>query len=81
MHGCQGKNAAKVQEILPFSIVFNRFMIKKLAAVAKKSLANYKKDGIIPDGKAELLLNVIKKDPTEVESKLPLLQLYSLERK
>ena len=25
MHGCQGKNAAKAQEILPFTIVFNRF--------------------------------------------------------
>ena len=25
MHGCQGKNAAKVQGILPFGVVFNRF--------------------------------------------------------
>ena len=54
---------------------------KKSAALVKKSLANYKKDGIIPDGKARLFLKAIKKDPTEVESKLPLLQLYSFERK
>ena len=25
MHGCQGKNAAKVQGILPFGVIFNRF--------------------------------------------------------
>lgn len=36
---------------------------KKLAALAKKSLANYKKDGIIPDGKARLFLKAIKKGP------------------
>ena len=54
---------------------------KKLAALVKKSLDLLGKDGIIPDGKARLFLNIIKKDPTEVESKLPLLQLYSLERK
>ena len=34
---------------------------KKLAAAAKKSLAKYKKDGIIPDGKARLLNRVRKK--------------------
>lgn len=52
MHGCQGKNAAKAQEIL-----------EKLAASVKKFLANCKKEGIIADGKARLFLNAIKKGP------------------
>ena len=30
MHGCQGENAAKVQEILSFSVSFQWFMIKNL---------------------------------------------------
>lgn len=60
-----------------FSVIYD----KKLAAAAKKSLDFQRKNGIIADGKAELFLKAIKKDPTEVESKLPLLQLYSLERK
>ena len=30
MHGCQGENAAKAQEILSFSVSFQWFMIKNL---------------------------------------------------
>ena len=30
MHGCQGKNTAKAQEILSFSVSFQWFMIKNL---------------------------------------------------
>ena len=38
MHGCQGKSSAKVQETLPFGVVFNRFMIKNLLLQCKNLL-------------------------------------------
>jgi len=43
MHGCQGKNAAKAQEILPFTIVFNRFKGKNLLLRRKNLLQIVKK--------------------------------------
>lgn len=43
MHGCQGKDAAKVQEILSFGVVFNRFMGNFLLLLLKKFLTYRKK--------------------------------------
>lgn len=43
MHGCQGKNAAKEQEILPFTMVFNRFKGKNLLLWRKNLLQIVKK--------------------------------------
>ena len=54
---------------------------KKLAALVKKSLDLYEKDGIIADGKARLLNRYKKEDALLRPLRLPLLQLYSLERK
>lgn len=40
MHGCQGKDGAKVQEILPFTVIFNRFKEKNLL-LRRKNLLIY----------------------------------------